>query len=98
MSDTRMVHCRKLGKELPGLKRPPFKNEMGQRIFDEISKEAWDEWIRFSVRIVNTYCRPGTRYDVTTREGQAFMLDQCAIFFGYKEGDAAETAFTAPEE
>jgi len=92
MSETRMVKCKKLGKELPGLTRPPYKNELGQRIFEEISKEAWDGWLRDSVKYINTY-----RVDLTSAEGQKFMFDQCAIYFGFKEGDLAQTAFVAAE-
>ena len=36
MSEPRLVMCKKLGKELPGLAKPPYKNELGQRIFEEI--------------------------------------------------------------
>lgn len=88
MSEPRLVHCKKLGKELPGLPRPPYKNELGRRIFEEISKEAWDMWIKDSVKFINTY-----RIDLTSAEGQKFMFDQCAIYFGFQEGSMAQTAF-----
>jgi Fe-S cluster biosynthesis and repair protein YggX len=87
-SQDRIVHCRKLGKDLPGLARPPFKNELGQKIFAEVSKEAWDMWLKDSVKYVNTY-----RIDTTSAEGQKFWFKQCAIYFGYEEGDMAQTAF-----
>jgi Fe-S cluster biosynthesis and repair protein YggX len=64
-----MVMCKKLGKELPGLSRPPYRNELGKRIYEEISKEAWDEWLKYSVRYVNTYFGPG-RLDIASKEGQ----------------------------
>ena len=92
MSETRLVKCRKLGKELPGLAKPPYKNELGQRIYDEVSKEAWDMWLRDSVKYINTY-----RVDLTSPEGQKFMFDQCAIYFGLKEGELAQTAFVPAE-
>jgi Fe-S cluster biosynthesis and repair protein YggX len=88
-----MVHCKKLGKELPGLDRPPYKNELGQRLFEEISKEAWGEWLKDSVKYINTY-----RVDLSSPEGQAFMFKQCAIYFGYEKGDLAETAFVPKAE
>jgi Fe-S cluster biosynthesis and repair protein YggX len=88
-----MVHCKKLGKELPGLERVPYRNELGQRIYNEISKEAWDQWLKESVRYVNTY-----RVDLATPEGQKFMFKQCAIYFGFEEGEMAETAFVPTEE
>lgn len=87
----RMVQCKKLGKELPGLPRPPYKNELGKRIYEEISKEAWDLWLKDSVRLINTY-----RVDLASPQGQSFMLKQCAVYFGYEEGEMAETAWTPP--
>lgn len=97
MSETRMVKCRKLGRELPGLARPPYKNELGKRIYEEISKEAWDEWLKYSVRYVNTYFGPG-RLDIASKEGQEFLFKQAAIFFGFEAGEEAKTAFTPSEE
>ncbi len=88
----RIVHCRKLDKDLPGLARPPYKNELGRRIFEEVSKEAWDMWLKDSVKYINTY-----RLDLASPEGQKFMLDQCAIYFGFQEGELAQTAFTPHE-
>ena len=93
MTEPRKVKCVKLGKELPGLTRPPYKNELGKRIYEQVSKEAWDGWIRDSVKFINTY-----RVDLTSPEGQKFMFDQCAIYFGFKEGEMAETAFVPRDE
>lgn len=91
MSEERMVMCRKLGKLLPGLKRPPYRNDLGKRIFDEVSQEAWDEWLKFSVRLINT-----RGVDLASAAGQKFMLDQTAVYFGYQEGEVIETAWTPP--
>jgi Fe-S cluster biosynthesis and repair protein YggX len=89
----RTVHCRLLKKDLPGLARPPYRNELGQRIYDEVSKEGWDHWLKDSVKFINTY-----RVDLASSEGQKFMLKQCAIYFGFEEGEAAQTAFTPADE
>lgn len=97
MSDVRMVKCRKLGKELPGLERPPYKNELGKKIFEEVSKDAWAQWIKDSVKYVNTYFGPG-RMDMATKEGQEFFFKQCAIYFGFEEGEEAQTAFVPTED
>ena len=51
----RMVHCVKLGRELPGFEKPPFSGELGQRIFESISKEAWQLWQAQSVMVMNHY-------------------------------------------
>jgi Fe-S cluster biosynthesis and repair protein YggX len=88
----RIVQCRLLKKDLPGLERPPYKNELGQRIYQDVSKEAWQQWLKDSVKFINTY-----RIDLASPEGQKFMLRQCAIYFGFEEGDAAQTAWTEPD-
>ena len=60
----RMVKCAKLGKELPAIPYKPFNNELGQRIYDNISLEAWKGWLEFSKMIVNEY-----RLDLTSAAG-----------------------------
>lgn len=51
----RMVQCVKLGRELPGLERPPFPGPLGQRIYEEISAEAWEMWRERQTIIINHY-------------------------------------------
>ncbi len=98
MTEERIVHCRKLNKDLPGLKRQPYRNELGRRIYEEVSQEAWDMWLKDSVKYINTYCGPGSKYDLATPEGQKFMFDQVAIYFGFEQGELAATAFVPKEE
>lgn len=93
MSEPRTVFCRLLKKDLPGLDRPPYKNELGQKLYTEVSKEAWQRWLQDSVKYINTY-----RVDLASKEGQSFMLKQCAIYFGYEEGDLAQTAYVPSGE
>ncbi|RMH22015.1 MAG: oxidative damage protection protein [Gammaproteobacteria bacterium] len=50
---TRTVHCAKLGKTAEGLDFPPFPGEMGQRIYNEISKEAWQMWLAHQTMLIN---------------------------------------------
>ena len=92
MSETRMVKCRKLGKELPALTRQPYKNDLGKRLYEEVSQEAWNMWLKDSVKFINTY-----RLDLTSAEGQKFMFEQCEVYFGMKEGRLADTAFVPAE-
>src|SRR6059058_4260600 len=51
----RMVQCVKLGRELPGLDKPPFPGELGQRIYEHVSKQAYDMWPAQSTLIINHY-------------------------------------------
>ena len=51
----RLVQCKKMGKELPGLDYQPLKGELGIRIFENISKEAWKMWLGHSTMVINEY-------------------------------------------
>ncbi len=72
----RTVRCVKLGQELPGIAYKPFNNDLGQRIYDNVSQQAWMQWIEFSKRIVNEY-----RIDLASSAGQKLLLDQAEQFF-----------------
>ena len=91
--EPRLVFCKKLQKELPGVRRQPYKNELGKQIYENVSQEAWDMWLKDSVKFINTY-----RVDLTSADGQKFMFKQCAIYFGFEDGEMAQTAFVPAEE
>jgi Fe-S cluster biosynthesis and repair protein YggX len=50
---SRTVLCIYLKKEAEGMDRPPYPGELGQRIFDNVSKEAWKHWIRHQTMLIN---------------------------------------------
>jgi len=50
---SRLVQCVKLGKEAEGLDMAPYPGELGQRIFDNISKEAWQAWMGQQTILIN---------------------------------------------
>ncbi len=50
---THTVHCAKLDKEAEALERPPYPGELGQRIHEHISKEAWQLWLRHQTMLIN---------------------------------------------
>ncbi|MCS7256438.1 MAG: oxidative damage protection protein [Thermomicrobium sp.] len=52
---TRMVFCVKLKRELPGLERPPFPGELGERIYREVSRDAWEMWREYQTIVINHY-------------------------------------------
>src|SRR5208283_2861798 len=52
---TRMVHCVKFGKEMPGLDRPPWKGELGKKVYENVSKDAWKLWLEYSKMVMNEY-------------------------------------------
>ena len=92
MNEPRMVNCIKLGRELPGLPFKPLPTELGQKIFENVSMQAWQMWLTESPRYINTY-----RIDLQSEEGKAFLEKQMKIFFGFEEGENVETAWTPPE-
>ena len=49
----RTVNCIKLGREAEGLDLPPYPGALGQRIFENVSKEAWQQWIRLQTMLIN---------------------------------------------
>jgi len=49
----RTVNCVKLGREADGLDFPPYPGELGKRIFENVSKEAWQQWIRLQTMLIN---------------------------------------------
>ncbi|MEZ4272947.1 MAG: oxidative damage protection protein [Myxococcota bacterium] len=73
---SRMVHCVKLNKELPGLEYAPLKGELGQRIYNEVSQEAWDMWVGHSTMVINEY-----RLNPSEPEAQKIMKTQLEAFF-----------------
>ena len=87
----RMVRCARLGQDLPGVVYKPFNNELGQRIYDHVSQQAWMEWIEYSKRIVNEF-----RLDLTSALGQQVLLEQAEQFF-FGAGGCNPPEFVAPK-
>jgi Fe-S cluster biosynthesis and repair protein YggX len=87
----RLVKCAKLGKELPGIPYKPFNNDLGQRIYDSISMDAWRQWIEHSKMIVNEY-----RIDLASPSGQKLMLEQAEKYF-FGEGAQMPPDYVAPQ-
>lgn len=52
---TRTVHCQRNGKTAEGLERPPFPGPEGQRIFESISRDAWQEWLKLQTMLINEH-------------------------------------------
>jgi len=72
----RMVKCVKLGQELPGIIYRPFDNELGKRIYDNVSQDAWRLWIEQSKMMVNEY-----RIDLGSAQGHQLLLQKAEEFF-----------------
>lgn len=88
----RMVHCVKLGREAEGLEKPPFKGEMGQRVFDNVSAQAWRQWLEHSKMLINEF-----RLDLTSEQGQRIWMGELEKYF-WGEGSEAPPDFVPTKE
>jgi Fe-S cluster biosynthesis and repair protein YggX len=82
-----MIKCVKLGRELPGLDKPPFKGDLGQRLYDNVSKEAWRMWLEHSKMLINEY-----RLDMTHPQHQKTWFNECEKYF-FGEGSSLPAEF-----
>ncbi len=73
---THIVHCVKLDKDAEGLDRPPYPGELGQRIFEQVSREAWDLWLRQQTILINEH-----RLTPINPEHRKFLEQQMEQFF-----------------
>ena len=89
---SRTVQCVKLGKEAEGLDKAPYPGELGQRIFENVSKEGWQQWMGQQTILINEY-----RISVIDPKGRAFLEEQMEKFF-FGEGADTPEAFTPPSE
>jgi Fe-S cluster biosynthesis and repair protein YggX len=72
----RMVQCVKLGKELPGLEKPPFPGELGQRIYEHVSAEGYSLWHPQLTILINHYA-----LNPADPETRAMLRKEMAAFF-----------------
>ena len=72
----RMVLCKKLGRELPGLDAPPFPGDLGQRIYEEISAEAFALWPEHARTLIGAY-----RLNMADPAARDFLTQQMEEFF-----------------
>jgi Fe-S cluster biosynthesis and repair protein YggX len=52
---SRVVQCVLLKREAPGLERPPYPGELGRRIYENVSREAWARWLQQQTMLINEY-------------------------------------------
>lgn len=82
----RLVKCLKLNKELPGLEKPPFPGEIGQKIYDRISLEAWKMWRDdMQIKVLNEY-----RLNMGDKTDYAVLVEQMLMFLNLKDGTVAD--------
>jgi Fe-S cluster biosynthesis and repair protein YggX len=87
----RTVNCVKMGKELPAMKWKPFEDDFGQKLYDNVSAEAWKLWLEHSKMLINEY-----RLDLMTPRAQQILREQCEQFF-FGEGSQLPPDYVAPK-
>jgi len=76
MTEQRMVQCVKIGKELPGLDTPPRNDELGQRIFENVSVDGWQLWLNQQTILINHYA-----LNMADPKAHEFLSEQLEEFF-----------------
>ncbi len=75
---SRTVNCIKLGQEAEGLDFPPLPGPIGQKIFESVSKEAWQQWIKLQTMIINE-----NRLNLADPSHRKYLMEQVQNhFFG----------------
>lgn len=78
----RMIFCKKLGQHAEGLEQAPYPGELGQRIYNEISKAAWQSWLGHQTMLINEY-----RLSLVERKSREFLEKEMQKFLF---GDGSE--------
>lgn len=86
----RMVKCVKLGREAEGLAVPTYPGELGKRIFENVSKEAWQMWLRQQTMLINEY-----RLTPVDPKSRKFLEEQMEKFF-FGEGAVMPEGYVPP--
>ncbi len=89
---TRTVQCVLLGREAEGLDRPPYPGALGQRIYEQVSREAWQRWLAHQTMLINEY-----RLVVIEPEAREFLRAQMEEFF-FGEGAAKPEGYVPPDQ
>jgi Fe-S cluster biosynthesis and repair protein YggX len=92
---SRLVYCKKLNKELPGLNSAPYPGALGQRIYNEISQEAWDLWLKRQTMFINEH-----HFNFGDKEARAkanaFLRQEMEKFL-FEDQDNTPAGYVAPE-
>jgi Fe-S cluster biosynthesis and repair protein YggX len=87
----RMVKCVKFGREMPGLDRIPWKGEIGKKVYDNVSKEAWKLWVEHSKMVMNEF-----RLNPLDPKAQQIMEEQLNNYF-FGDGAKLPDSYVPPK-
>jgi Fe-S cluster biosynthesis and repair protein YggX len=89
---SRTVHCIKLDKEAEGLATLPYPGELGKRVYEQVSKEAWQMWLGHQTMLINEY-----RLTPIEPKARKFLEEEMEKFF-FSGGSEVPKEFVKPEE
>ena len=88
---SRTVNCARLGREAEGLDFPPYPGELGQRIFEQISKEAWQQWLAHQTMLINE-----NRISPMDPKAREFLVGEMEKFL-FQGGAEKPAGYVPPE-
>jgi len=89
---SRKVHCQLLDKEGDGLAFQPYPGELGKRIYENISQEAWQRWLAHQTMLINE-----NRLSPINPEHRRYLEGEMEKFL-FGDGSAAPEGYVPPEE
>ena len=87
----RTVNCVKLGREADGMDFPPMPGELGKKLFESVSKEAWAQWIRMQTMIINE-----NRLNLADAAHRKYLAEQVEKHF-FGEGAEQVQGYVPPK-
>jgi len=82
------IHCRRCEKDSPRLEKPPFRNDLGERIHDEICRDCWADWLQHQTLLINHY-----GLDPRDPRAREFLYQQIeTVLLKGEEGEGVDTS------
>ena len=88
---TRMVNCVKLGREAEALEVPPMPGELGKQLYESVSKEAWQAWLKQQTMLINE-----NRLNLADPRARQYLTHKMQIYF-FAAGADTPTGFVPPQ-
>ena len=92
MAGKRMVFCKKLKREVPGLPMQPYPGELGKRVYHEIGQQTWQEWLSHQTMLINEY-----RLTPVDPKARKFLEDEMEEFL-FGPGSEKPKEFVDPDK
>lgn len=87
---SRTLHCVKLDREAEGLDRPPYPGPLGKRVFEQVSKQAWADWLKHQTMLINE-----NRLSPMDPKARKFLEEQMERYF-FGEGAEVPAGYVPP--